>query len=533
MSIRSSAFKLKERVTRSVTSHLVASRPGSVSAGFVKVGTSANPVLARHSRSLRLPALRESSAELVANFLDGAEIDYWSHMTEGNHATTFGVVARHAEQAIAALTNASELSHWYVKRLAPNGNAKAAVSRLGDRKLRSTWAGFELYEVVAHSTHHSFVSGRAQGVRIYFWDLDTATQRIVSRVHNSRVQELPDVQSDPQGFLKALEESNRPLADQVDFPIDAVYTWVDGTDEEWQRLKASAQTDQSGDSLIQDALAAARFADHDELRYSLRSIEQYAPWIRKIWIVTNGQVPTWLDTENPNVQVVSHEEIWPTPEGLPNFNSHAIEACLHRIEGLAEHYLYFNDDMILGRPVSPSRFFHGNGVSKFFYSRALVDFCDISEEDNASTIAAKNAREAMKSQGGSTASRKFFHTPSPLRRSVTERLEKTYPELFAVTRRAQFREQTDVAVAGSFYFNVAGAMGAAVPARIGYDYIDPAIEDGRRRMLRVIAKHDKDTICVNDGSTDETDEQRIETDLFIRKSLEEFLPVASRFEKTS
>ncbi len=319
----------------------------------------------------------------------------------------------------------------------------------------------------------------------------------------------------------------------MDFPIDAVYTWVDGTDEEWQRLKAAAQTDQAGESLIQDALAAARFADHDELRYSLRSIEQYAPWIRKIWIVTNGQVPAWLDTDNPNIQVVSHADIWPSPEGLPNFNSHAIEACLHRIEGLAEHYLYFNDDMILGRPVSASRFFHGNGVSKYFFSRALVDFCDIGEEDNASTIAAKNSREAMLAQGSHTASRKFFHTPSPLRRSVTERLEESYPELFAVTRRAQFREQTDVAVAGSFYFNVAGAMGAAVPARIGYDYIDPAIEDGRQRMRRVIAKHDKDTICVNDGSTDETDEQRIETDAFIRKSLEEFLPVASRFEKTS
>ena len=70
---------------------------------------------------------------------------------------------------------------------------------------------------------------------------------------------------------------------------------------------------------------------------------------------------------------------------------------MHRIEGLAEHYLYFNDDMILGRPVSPSRFFHGNGISKFFYSRALVDFCDIGEEDNASTIAAKNSRESHES----------------------------------------------------------------------------------------------------------------------------------------
>ncbi|MBP2385609.1 Stealth CR1 domain-containing protein [Paeniglutamicibacter kerguelensis] len=524
---------MKQRVARAATSHMIASRPGVVSDGFVKVGTRLSPVLARSSDSLRLPDLRDASAATVAAVMDTANIGYWSLASESNAATVYGIEARDAERLIAVLAREDALQHWYSKRIAPNGSTLAAVYRVGDGKMGASWSGFSLYEVAVHEKHHSFGSDGRQGVRIQFWETDEDRQRLVSRVLNGRVTELPDLKTDRGAFEKALQEANRPLADQVDFPIDAVYTWVDGTDEEWQRLKAAAQTDQTGESLIQDAMAAARFADHDELRYSLRSIEQYAPWIRKIWIVTNGQAPAWLDTENPKIQVVSHEEIWPTPEGLPNFNSHAIEACLHRIKGLAEHYLYFNDDMILGRPVSPSRFFHGNGVSKYFYSRALVDFCDISEEDNASTIAAKNAREAMLVQGSHTASRKFFHTPSPLRRSVTERLEKTYPELFAVTRRAQFREQTDVAVAGSFYFNVAGAMGTAVPARIGYDYIDPAIEDGRRRMLRVIAKHDKDTICVNDGSTDETDEQRIETDAFIRKSLEEFLPVASRFEKTS
>ncbi|MFF5790471.1 Stealth CR1 domain-containing protein [Paeniglutamicibacter sp. NPDC012692] len=533
MSLRSSAFKIKERVTRAATSHMIASRPGAASDGFVKAGTRISPVLARSSNSLRLPDLREDSATAVAAILDAVNIEYWSIDGESNAATTYGVSSSDAGRLVAALSRADSLQHWYSKRIAPNGNTLAAVYRVGDGKMSASWAGISLYEVVVHEKSRSFGSGARQGVRILFWDRDAENKRVVSRVWNGRVAELPDPKISREKFETALQAANRPLADQVDFPIDAVYTWVDGTDEDWQRLKAAAQNGQAGESLIQDALAEARFADHDELRYSLRSIEQYAPWIRKIWIVTNGQVPAWLDTENPKIQVVSHEEIWPTPEGLPNFNSHAIEACLHRIDGLAEHYLYFNDDMILGRPVSPSRFFHGNGVSKYFYSRALVDFCDISEEDNASTIAAKNAREAMKLQGASTASRKFFHTPSPLRRSVTERLEVAYPELFAVTRRAQFREQTDIAVAGSFYFNVAGAMGAAVPARIGYDYIDPAIEDGRQRMLRVIAKHDKDTICVNDGSTEETDEQRIETDAFIRRSLEEFLPVASRFEKTS
>lgn len=523
---------MKERVARAVTSHMAADRRGVSSNGFVRVGTLISPVVARSSDSLHLPGLRENSAATIATLMKAAAIDYWSLASESNGATIYGVNARDAQRLIAALASEDSLKHWYSKRIAPNGKMLAAVYRVGDGKMGASWAGFTLYEVVVHENHRSFASDDHQGVRIQFWDLDGTRQRLISRVWNGRVTELPDMKGDRAAFENALQESNRPLADTPNFPIDAVYTWVDGTDEKWQRLKASVQEQQSGESLIQDALAAARFADHDELRYSLRSIEQYAPWIRKIWIVTNGQVPDWLNLEHPKVQIVTHEEIWPNTEGLPNFNSHAIEACLHRIEGLSEHYLYFNDDMILGKPVSPARFFHGNGVSKYFYSRALVDFCDLGEEDNASTIAAKNSRAAMGAVSGSTASRKFFHTPSPLRRSVTEQLEATYPDLFAVTRRAQFREQTDIAVAGSFYFNVAGAMGAAVPARIHYEYIDPATEDGRQRMLKVIAKHDRDTICVNDGSTDETDAQRIETDAFIRGSLEEFLPVPSAFEKS-
>lgn len=529
MNLKSSVFTLKERLTRSVTSHMVASRPGTTDR--VKVGTTISPILARSHGMLCLPELRQETAQTVTALLTSASIECWQLSSESSQATVIGVDSRHAEQVVAALENTPAVAHWYVRKVSGPGNALAAVSRVRDGRLRASWPGFELFDVVVHPEHRSFVSDSSQGVQIHFWDARRKTKEIVSRVWNPRVIELPDPRADRREFDKVLNAANQPLAEEPDFPIDAVYTWVDGTDEKWQRLKAGAQAEQTGETLIQDALAAARFADHDELRFSLRSIEQYAPWIRKIWIVTNGQVPSWLAMENPNIQIISHEEIWPSPEGLPNFNSHAIEACLHRIDGLAEHYLYFNDDMILGKPVSPSRFFHGNGVSKFFYSRALVDFSEIGTQDNASTIAAKNAREAMQQHGATTASRKFFHTPSPLRRSVTARLEEIHPELFDLTRKAQFREHTDIAAAGSFYFNVAGAMGAAVPGRIKYEYIDPAIEAGRQRMRRVIASHDRDTICVNDGSTDETEAQRIETDRFIRSSLEEFLPVPSRFEK--
>ena len=118
------------------------------------------------------------------------------------------------------------------------------------------------------------------------------------------------------------------------------------------RIKARAAGVADESAFTERAHDAARFADHDELRFSLRSLEQFAPWINHVWIVTADQRPRWLTPDHPWVSVVSHRDIFPDPDALPTFNSHAIEACLHRIPGLAEHFLYLNDDMLLGRPVS-------------------------------------------------------------------------------------------------------------------------------------------------------------------------------------
>lgn len=112
-----------------------------------------------------------------------------------------------------------------------------------------------------------------------------------------------------------------------------------------------------GRSLERDELAASRFADNDELRFSLRSIERYAPWIRHIYILTNGQIPAWLNLNHPKIRVVTHAHIFPNRSHLPTFSSPAIESHLHEIAGLSEHFLYFNDDVLLGKPIYPDDFF--------------------------------------------------------------------------------------------------------------------------------------------------------------------------------
>lgn len=134
--------------------------------------------------------------------------------------------------------------------------------------------------------------------------------------------------------------------------IDLVYLWVDGSDPQWMaRRKACI-----GDLSEAEENCKGRYADNDELKYSLRSVAKYAPWIRRIFIVTDRQVPAWLDTSHPKIRIVDHSEIMPA-ECLPCFNSVVIEHHLHRIPGLSEHFLYANDDMYMNRPVTPGTFF--------------------------------------------------------------------------------------------------------------------------------------------------------------------------------
>ncbi|EFN86605.1 N-acetylglucosamine-1-phosphotransferase subunits alpha/beta, partial [Harpegnathos saltator] len=102
--------------------------------------------------------------------------------------------------------------------------------------------------------------------------------------------------------------------------------------------------------------AASRFNDKDELRYSLRSLEMYAPWVRHVYIVTNGQIPSWLDMDNPRVTLVTHEDIFPNKSDLPTFSSPAIESHIHRIPGISDKFLYFNDDVMLGAEIWPEDF---------------------------------------------------------------------------------------------------------------------------------------------------------------------------------
>ncbi|CAM9860955.1 unnamed protein product, partial [Phaeothamnion confervicola] len=145
----------------------------------------------------------------------------------------------------------------------------------------------------------------------------------------------------------------------------------------------AAATAAAGDGEASDQAATWRFRDSNELLYSLRSLHRYAPWVRRVFLVTNGQLPRWLDAAHPRLTVVTHAEIF--PEGgsggsgdssygssvLPVFSSAAIEAHLHRIPGLAEHFVYFNDDVMLGADTWPEDFLLPSGIQRLYTSWAV------------------------------------------------------------------------------------------------------------------------------------------------------------------
>lgn len=135
--------------------------------------------------------------------------------------------------------------------------------------------------------------------------------------------------------------------------IDFVLTWVDMDDPAWKKefLKYSQRTENE-----ENGVTDARFRDYGFLKYWFRGVEKFAPWVRKIHFITSGQRPEWLDVNNPKLNLVDHKDYIPE-KFLPTYNSVVIERYMHLIPGLADHFVYFNDDFYIINSISPERFF--------------------------------------------------------------------------------------------------------------------------------------------------------------------------------
>ena len=138
--------------------------------------------------------------------------------------------------------------------------------------------------------------------------------------------------------------------------IDFFLPWVDGSDRDWLALKRKCQTSDTGMSDDLKANDVCRYYNLGLLKYWFRGVERFAPWVNRIFFVTCGQKPDWLDESNPKLRLVNHKDFIPA-DYLPTFQTNTIELNLHRLADLSERFVLFNDDTFLLQPVTPEFFF--------------------------------------------------------------------------------------------------------------------------------------------------------------------------------
>ena len=134
------------------------------------------------------------------------------------------------------------------------------------------------------------------------------------------------------------------------YPIDVVIPWVDSNDPQWQMIKDQYKGIKSADK------SESRYRDWDNLQYIFRGIEKFWPWVNRVFLITCGQKPQWLNVNCKKLKLVNHLDYIPK-EYLPTFSSNTIELNLHRIDDLSEHFIYLNDDFFPIRPMKPADFF--------------------------------------------------------------------------------------------------------------------------------------------------------------------------------
>lgn len=334
--------------------------------------------------------------------------------------------------------------------------------------------------------------------------------RVDVSVHGTALRTFPGL-LEPQPF-------------EVDFPVDVVYLWVDGDDPEWRRRRA-ARLRSVGSEPDAASLEAVRFEQGDELRYSLRSLERYAPWVRRIHVVTDQQRPTWLAEVPGRLEVVDHREILPA-EDLPTYNSHAITAAVHRIPGLTSRFLLLNDDVLLGRPVRAETFFFSNGATKFFPSRSALPLSSPEQEESPLVGARRRSQALIDELTGRRPNFGFKHTPVAFNRDLLAELEQELPQ-WRDTLASPFRSAQDI-VPSWLHHYLGYDRGLCFPGEIKYSYFDIGDPRAVRRLRSALRKERPHALCVNDVTPELID--GVSRHEALCEILEAALPWASSFE---
>ncbi|WP_232057741.1 stealth family protein [Agromyces terreus] len=479
---------------------------------------------------------RESMVEdllAVASALDDAGVDHLL-VRRDDDRPVLAVDRARRKEITAVLAAAFADEPFYAATVAPAKAAAAAPVLVADGSLSAHRKpeAVRLYrprvEPVGRLRY-----GAESAVQLEFWrfgedEIEAPAENALMRRTLPRGEAVDDVVHLHGREWRTLEHMFAPLASDVDFEIDLVFSWVDGSSDEFQRERAKRMASYvvgEGDD------SEARYRQIDELKYALRSVHLFAPWIRRIFICTDSPAPAWL-ARHPKVTIVRSEEMFADPSVLPTHNSHAVESQLHNIDGLAEHFLYSNDDMFFGRPLSPGMFFSPGGVTKFVEAATRIGLGETHPGRSGFENAARVNRALLRDRFGKVTTRHLEHCAAPLRKSVMADLEAAFPEDFRRTAASRFRSATDISVTNSLYHYYALLTGRAVvqtDARV--KYIETTLKRALPAMERLLKRRDHDMFCLNDGSFPEISvEQRTSA---VIDFLEHYFPFPAPWEKAA
>lgn len=323
--------------------------------------------------------------------------------------------------------------------------------------------------------------------------------------------------------------------------IDFVITYVDGTDSKWLEKKKKYNNPLDGNRVN-------NFRSWDNLKYWFRSVERYAPWVNKIYLITDHQVPSWLNLDNKKIVTVFHED-YIDSSYLPLYNSNAIELKMHKIKGLSEQFVYFNDDIFLTDYVNPSDFFI-NGLPRDNYAEKLFVSDDLSSFNHImlNTISIINKhfdkKAAYKKNGNKYFNRlylkdsivthsfkkykKFINFNNPhiclsfLKSSFNDAW-KLEPDILENTCKSRFRDNYNVSIYLIRYYQLVKGLFIPRSCKFGKYF---SLKD-YDRVIDAFNNKKYKCICMNDDIDSNFEEIKNK----INTTLENIFPSKSEFEK--
>jgi len=330
-------------------------------------------------------------------------------------------------------------------------------------------------------------------------------------------------------------------------PIDFVVTWVDGADPAWRAEKQQYTTEILADN------REVRYRDWDLLRYWFRGVEKFAPWVRTIHFVTWGHLPVWLNTEHPKLHIVKHSDYIPE-DCLPTFNCNVLELYFHKIEGLSEKFVYFNDDVFCLKALTETDFFRNGKACDMLAFQPVVANRDDPVMScmmlNNSLVYAKyfDKRENVKKQPGAyfkigypplyfcynlleLAFPKYtglysVHGPVALCKQTYREIWEKEELLLGKTMSSKFRNAENVTI--YLIREWQKLTGNFTPKNVHSDLAYYNVGEHDEKMLRTITQQKRKFICLNDGNkVEDFDKAKHQ----LQNAFEQILPVRSSYEK--